>query len=102
MYFGRSSIRLIACVLAISALAGLRAPAAAQDVVVASRRAAASLVRPGDRIDLQFQLDKDLNASVTVNERGQAVFPKLGTLDVAEVMIAGLRDTLRTRYSWFL
>lgn len=68
----------------------------------AARRAATALVRPGDRIELQFRRDRELNSSINVNERGEAVFPKLGTLDVAEVTIAGLQDTLRARYSEFL
>jgi protein involved in polysaccharide export with SLBB domain len=67
-----------------------------------ARRAAVALLRPGDRIDLQFRRDRDLNSSITVNERGAAVFPKLGTLDVGRMTISGLQDTLRIRYSEFL
>jgi polysaccharide export outer membrane protein len=37
-----------------------------------------------------------------VNERGEAVFPKLGTLYVTRVTIGGLQDTLRSRYGEFL
>lgn len=76
--------------------------AAAQNVEDAARRAARDRLRPGDRIELQFRRDRELNSSVSVNERGEAVFPKLGTLDVAHVTIAGLQDTLRARYSEFL
>jgi protein involved in polysaccharide export with SLBB domain len=67
-----------------------------------ARRAAVALVRPGDRIELQFRRDRELNSSVTVSERGEAVFPKLGTLDVGRMTIGGLQDTLRTRYAEFL
>lgn len=67
-----------------------------------ARRAATALVRPGDRIELQFRRDRELNSSVSVNERGEAVFPKLGMIDVTDVTIGGLQDTLRARYSEYL
>lgn len=68
----------------------------------AARRAAEALLRPGDRIELQFRRDRELNSSVSVNERGEAVFPKLGTMDVGRISIAGLQDTLRARYAEYL
>ncbi len=74
----------------------------AQTVEDAARRAANARVRPGDRIELQFRRDRELNSSINVNERGEAVFPKLGIVDVAEVSIAGLQDTLRIRYAEYL
>ena len=86
-------------------LLGLAAatPLYSQDSIEeAARRAANALVRPGDRIELQFRRDRELNSSVTVNERGDAVFPKVGVLDVSRLTIAGLQDTLRTRYQEFL
>lgn len=67
-----------------------------------ARRAASALIRPGDRIELQFRRDRELSGTVNVNERGEAVFPKLGTLDVTRVTIGSLQDTLRTRYSEYL
>ena len=81
---------------------GAGAPLGAQTVEEAARRAATARVRPGDRIELQFRRDRELNSSVNVNERGEAVFPKLGSLHVADVTISGLQDTLTTRYSEFL
>ncbi|HEX7940057.1 MAG TPA: polysaccharide biosynthesis/export family protein, partial [Gemmatimonadaceae bacterium] len=67
-----------------------------------ARRAANGTLRPGDRIELQFRSDRDLNAGVTVTERGDAMFPKLGALDVTGMTIAALQDTLRSRYSDYL
>lgn len=67
-----------------------------------AQRAANAPVRPGDRIDLQFRRDRELNSSINVNERGEAVFPKLGVVDLEGVTIAGLQDTLRRRYSEYL
>jgi protein involved in polysaccharide export with SLBB domain len=67
-----------------------------------ARRAASAKLRPGDRIELQFRRDRELNASVGVNERGEAVFPKLGTMDVSEMTIAQLQDSLRNGYGTYL
>ena len=68
----------------------------------AARRAASAFLRPGDRIEVQFRRDRELNSSVSVSERGEAVFPKLGTIDVSRVSIGGLQDTLRQRYQVYL
>lgn len=86
----------------VSSLA-LPARALAQATVEeTARRAASAHLRPGDRIELQFRRDRELNASVGVSERGEAVFPKLGSIDVARMTIAELQDTLLSRYSVYL
>ena len=86
--------------LAILALGSdLHAQGTVEDV---ARRAATALIRPGDRIELQFRRDRELNSTINVDARGEAVFPKLGTMDVADVTIAGLTDTLRARYAVYL
>ena len=61
-----------------------------------------AFVRPGDRIELQFRTDRDLNSSATVNERGEAVLPKLGIVPVSAITIGALPDTLRARYGEYL
>lgn len=72
------------------------------DVIGVARRTAAQPIRPGDRIDLKFLRDLELNATLDVNERGEAVFPKLGTISVAAITIGALRDTLASRYSEYI
>jgi len=67
-----------------------------------ARRAATASIRPGDRIELQFRRDRELNSSINVNERGEAVFPKIGVLDVSRVPIGKLQDSLVTRYTEYL
>jgi protein involved in polysaccharide export with SLBB domain len=67
-----------------------------------ARRASGGSLRPGDRIELQFRRDRELSGAVNVNERGEAVFPKLGTMHVTNVTIGSLSDTLRARYAEFL
>jgi protein involved in polysaccharide export with SLBB domain len=91
------------CCQTLAALAAFAVTAHAQGAVEdAARRAATARLRPGDRIELQFRQDRDLNSSVTVSERGEAVFPKLGSLGLSQITIAELQDTLRARYSEFL
>lgn len=100
--FGPSFLRgFLALLLIVFGAVGSRAQA--QDgVEEAARRAATSRLRPGDQIALHFLRDRELSQTVTVNERGEAVFPKLGTLTVAQMSIAQLQDTLRVRYVEFL
>src|SRR5436853_1555719 len=90
--------------LLLVAVSGVFVTAASQSVQAANagERAAAARIRAGDRIELQFRRDRELNSSISVSERGEAVFPKLGTLDVARFTIASLQDTLRARYSEYL
>src|SRR5687768_4276932 len=68
----------------------------------AAQRAALTRARPGDQIALNFFRDRELNANVNVNERGEAAFPKIGVLQVSQMTIAQLQDTLRARYGEFL
>ncbi|HEY8176498.1 MAG TPA: polysaccharide biosynthesis/export family protein [Gemmatimonadaceae bacterium] len=77
-------------------------PVRAQDIDGAAQRAATLRVRPGDRIDLHFLREPQLTGSFSVNEKGEASFPKLGAINVAHMTSAQLQDTLRTRYSEFL
>ncbi|HEU4997295.1 MAG TPA: polysaccharide biosynthesis/export family protein [Gemmatimonadaceae bacterium] len=68
----------------------------------AAQRAAATRPRAGDQIVLNFLREPQLNANLGINERGEAVFPKLGILRVSPLTISQLEDTLRTRYAEFL
>ena len=75
----------------------------AQDAIAdAARRAASARLKPGDHIELQFRLDPSLNGSIVVDPFGHAVFPRLGSLDVAQITIGALPDTLRNRFSEYL
>jgi protein involved in polysaccharide export with SLBB domain len=67
-----------------------------------AQRAAATRPRAGDQIMLNFLREPQLNANLGINERGEAVFPKLGILRVSPLTISQLEDTLRTRYAEFL
>jgi polysaccharide biosynthesis/export protein VpsN len=88
----------VAALLFLSAAAN----AGAQDSASAARRAAAAPVRSGDRVAVRFLRERELSAEVTVDERGEATFPKLGSLHVTRYTIAELQDTLRARYAQYL
>lgn len=101
--FHMSSLRILRIVGLLVLVRGSQVQAQTQESADgAAKRAAAAPVRPGDRIDLHFLRDRDLNQSVTVSERGDAVFPKLGMMGVSQLSIAKLQDTLRVRYSEYL
>lgn len=80
----------------------LDAAAQSEATAPAATRSVATRLRPGDQIALNFLRDRELSGTVTVNERGEAPFPKLGLLPVAHLTIAQLQDTLRHRYAEFL
>lgn len=93
-------MRVVRWVVVISLL-GLASSADAQNGD-ASTRAASARVRTGDRVALNFLRDRELSGEVTVNERGEAPFPKIGLMRVTDMTIAQLQDTLRTRYAEYL
>jgi len=75
----------------------------AQDgVEAAAKRASAMRVRAGDQVALHFLREPQLSGAVTVNERGDAAFPKLGILRVDSMTISALQDTLRSKYAEYL
>jgi polysaccharide export outer membrane protein len=51
---------------------------------------------------LHFLRERDLSGEVTVNERGEAPFPKIGLMRVTDMTIAQLQDSLRVRYAEYL
>jgi protein involved in polysaccharide export with SLBB domain len=85
----------------VAVLGASRLPAQAEIEGVAVR-VAEQQIRPGDRIELKFLRDFDLNTTVTVNERGETVFPKLGSVELTHIKIGALRDTLTARYNEYL
>ena len=67
-----------------------------------AHRAAAALIQPGDRIVVRVWRELTLNDTVTVDQDGRAVFPRLGVVSLATQSIATLPDTLRARYEEYL
>jgi protein involved in polysaccharide export with SLBB domain len=93
-----NSIAIASCAVALLALsAGAQA-----DIEGVASRVAGQPIRPGDRVELKFLRDAELNTTVTVNDRGEAVFPKLGSIEVSRFKIGAFRDTLAARYNEYL
>ena len=58
--------------------------------------------QPGDKIYVHILREPLLSDTVTVDDRGQAAFPKLGLVDVTSLSVRELNDSLRARYAEFL
>jgi polysaccharide biosynthesis/export protein VpsN len=71
-------------------------------VASAATRAAANPVRPGDKVALHFLRDRELSETMDVDDQGHVAFPKIGSMYVANLSIAQLRDTLLARYTEYL
>jgi protein involved in polysaccharide export with SLBB domain len=74
----------------------------AQASVETAERVAQNQVRTGDVIILHFLRERQLSDSVIVDVRGDAVFPKLGAMNVSRFTIGDLQDTLVARYAVYL
>jgi len=87
-----------------SALVGCAKPGVygVQDQGQALARSVAAKPAPGDRIFVHILREPLLSDTVTVDERGDAAFPKLGTLGVGAMTVGQLSDTLKRRYSEYL
>jgi protein involved in polysaccharide export with SLBB domain len=88
--------------LALLFSASFAGAAGAQGSADAAERVAQSQVSSGDVIVLRFLRERMLSDSVVVNVRGEAVFPKLGVMNVSRFTIAQLQDTLLARYAEYL
>lgn len=65
-------------------------------------RAAQAPIRPGDRIILRVWRELLLDDTITVDQYGRAVLPRLGVLSLATQTVGSLPDTLRTLYAQYL
>ncbi|MEP7067470.1 MAG: polysaccharide biosynthesis/export family protein [Gemmatimonadota bacterium] len=63
---------------------------------------AADHLRPGDVIRMKVWREPDFSGDFSVDDRGEAVFPRIGPLLVTEQSAASLRDRLVTEYQKYL
>jgi polysaccharide export outer membrane protein len=61
-----------------------------------------SAPRPGDVIRMRIWREPDLSGEFTVNELGDVVLPKLGTMHVSDISADSLRLRLVSSYTQFL
>jgi protein involved in polysaccharide export with SLBB domain len=94
--------RISLLVLGFGALLGAPSVSDAQNGTDVAGRAAQATLHPGDRIDVGHRRDRELSTTAIVNERGEAVFPKLGAVTVSGIPIGKLQDTLQVRYAEFV
>lgn len=103
------AVALLLLSLAAVACAGHRASAQPADSVVrgdsaaaAAQRAASVPISVGDRVRVKVWREPAFSDSVTVDQRGEIVLPRIGPMRVAGRTISTLQDTLRTRYAEWL
>lgn len=103
---GRDVTGVLRRAAAIAALIVLAAgPAVAQqpDSLTATTRAPSTArIRPGDRVVLKVWREPALSDTVTVDENGVVVLPRLGSFGLAQQTVGSLQDSLRVRYAEFL
>ena len=59
-------------------------------------------LRPGDMVRLKIWREPDLSGEFQVDENGNAVFPKIGQIQVTRLSAASLKDLLVQRYTTYL
>lgn len=94
--------RLAILALGVALAAGGRLHAQTPVQTTTMERAAQSRVFPGDLIVVRVAREPLLGDTVMVDERGEVALPRLGTIDVGQLTIAGVRDSLLARYRTFL
>jgi polysaccharide export outer membrane protein len=99
-----ASLLRVAALAAFVALSGA-GPAISQQpdsLAVPSRGPSSALIQPGDRIALKVWREPALSDTLTVDQNGMAVLPRLGPLSLAQQTVGSLQDSLRARYAEFL
>lgn len=97
--------RCCVIVLVAGAIGAIGRPSAAQQPAgspAAVRAPGEAHVRPGDRIVLRVWREASLSDTVTVDQNGDVVLPRLGPYSVTSHAIGSLQDSLRRRYAEFL
>ncbi|HEV2736516.1 MAG TPA: polysaccharide biosynthesis/export family protein [Longimicrobiaceae bacterium] len=97
--------RFLHTLFLIATLAALPAGLAAQrgsDTAAAPATGTAALPRPGDRIALKIWNEPEMSDTFAISERGEAILPKLGAMQVTALSLAALQDSLRRAYAVYL
>jgi polysaccharide biosynthesis/export protein len=76
--------------------------AIAQAAASPAERAAEAHVEPGDRVQVKVYREPTLSDEVMVNDRGEIILARIGTVHAASYTLQTLGDTLRGRYATFL
>lgn len=71
-------------------------------LAVAARGSSSARIQPGDRIALRVWREPELSDTLTVDQNGTVVLPRLGPFSLAQQTVGALQDSLRVRYAEFL
>lgn len=63
---------------------------------------AAAMPRPGDRVELKIWNEPEMNGSFLISETGEVILPRLGSVQVANLPVGALQDSLRKAYAVYL
>jgi protein involved in polysaccharide export with SLBB domain len=97
------AVALVVAATSARAQASAEPPAPVDSAAVAAQRAASVAIAVGDRIMVKIWREPGLSDSaIVVDERGDVVLARIGTLRVAGHSIAAVQDTLRHRYADYL
>jgi len=99
-----ASLLRVAALAASVALFGA-GPAISQQpdsLAVPSHGPPSARILPGDRIALKVWREPALSDTLTVDQNGMVVLPRLGPLSLARHTVGSLQDSLRVRYAEFL
>jgi polysaccharide export outer membrane protein len=108
----RLAIAIMVPFLAVGTARSLAAQTAAQTAAPSSARPAAqaasdsgagsAVLLPGDVVRLRIWREPDLSGDFQIDDRGTAVFPKIGPTNVAQMTTDSLKRLLVTTYSQYL
>lgn len=59
----------------------------------------ASVLQPGDKVQLRIWREPDMSGDFVVDENGRAVFPKVGSLHIADLRTDSLKTLLVSKYA---
>jgi polysaccharide export outer membrane protein len=89
-------------ILRLLALTVLVAPGVAAQATPADAAAVQGNLRPGDLIRLKIWREPDLSGDFPVSQTGDAVLPKIGTVNVTPLSVDSLTRFLRATYETYL
>lgn len=71
-------------------------------LAVPPRAPSSARIQPGDRIALKVWRELALSDTLTVDQNGMVVLPRLGPVSLAQQTVGTLQDSLRVRFAEFL
>lgn len=96
------SSRLVALIIVTVAAVATPRASSAQRATEPVQVASAVLARPGDVVRLRIWREPDMSGEFPVDANGEAVFPRLGTMQVTDISVDSLKRRLVNAYTTYL